>query len=70
EAFAVEATLRRVNAIQKGDNMLPIKSISAPLEADIKMYNNEISALQEDKKTLERHTKSKEEALLESERIL
>nr|GFA32214.1 hypothetical protein [Tanacetum cinerariifolium] len=40
EAFAVEATLRR------------------------------ISALQEDKKTLERHTKSKEEALLESERIL
>ncbi|GJX20055.1 gag-pol polyprotein [Tanacetum coccineum] len=68
--FAAEATLRRVHANQKDDNMVPIESIIAPLEADNRMYNNEIAALQEDKKTLERHTKSKEEALLEAERIL
>ncbi|GJV24548.1 microtubule-associated protein 70-5 [Tanacetum coccineum] len=68
--FAAEATLRRVHANQTDDNMVPIESIIAPLEADIRMYKNEIAALQEDKKTLERHTKSKEAALLEAERIL
>nr|XP_043623379.1 microtubule-associated protein 70-5 [Erigeron canadensis] len=68
--FAVEATLRRVYANHKDDNSVPIESIIAPLEADIKMYKNEIAVLQEDKKTLERHTKSKEAALLEAERIL
>ncbi|GKC17977.1 microtubule-associated protein 70-5 [Tanacetum coccineum] len=55
--FAAEATLRRVHTNQKDDNMVPIESIITPLEADIRMYNNEIAALQEDKKTLERHTK-------------
>nr|GEY78569.1 microtubule-associated protein 70-5 [Tanacetum cinerariifolium] len=68
--FVAEATLRRVHVNQKDDNMVPIESISAPLEADIRMYNNEIAALQEDKKTLERHTKSKKEVLLEAERIM
>ncbi|PWA53461.1 microtubule-associated proteins 70-5 [Artemisia annua] len=68
--FAAEATLRRVHANQKDDNMVPIESIIAPLEADIRMYKNEIAVLQEDKKTLERHTKSKEAALLEAEKIL
>lgn len=68
--FAAEATLRRVYANQKDDNSVPIDSIIAPLEADIRMYKNEIAVLQEDKKTLERHTKSKEAALLEAERIL
>ncbi|KAK9051771.1 hypothetical protein SSX86_028399 [Deinandra increscens subsp. villosa] len=68
--FAAEATLRRVYANQKDDDSVPIDSIIAPLEADIRMYKHEIAILQEDKKTLERHTKSKEAALLEAERIL
>ncbi|KAI3795766.1 hypothetical protein L1987_38425 [Smallanthus sonchifolius] len=68
--FAVEATLRRVYANQKDDDSVPIDSIIAPLKADIRMYKHEIAVLQEDKKTLERHTKSKEAALLEAERIL
>ncbi|PSS10436.1 Microtubule-associated protein like [Actinidia chinensis var. chinensis] len=68
--FAAEATLRRVHANQKEDDSVPIESVIAPLEADIKMYKNEIMALLEDKKTLERLTKSKEVALLEAEKIL
>lgn len=105
--FAAEATLRRVHANQKDDDAMPIESVLAPLEAEIKMYKNEvgdeiksinffhkliqydsimkvahaarsfspllssqIAALQEDKKALERLTKSKESALLEAERIL
>ncbi|KAF3951134.1 hypothetical protein CMV_023187 [Castanea mollissima] len=68
--YAAEATLRRVYANQKEDDSLPIESVIAPLEAEIKMYKNEIAAMQEDKKALERLTKSKESALLEAERIL
>ncbi|KAF7121052.1 hypothetical protein RHSIM_Rhsim13G0142100 [Rhododendron simsii] len=68
--FAAEATLRRVHANQKDDNSVPIESVIAPLEAEIKMHKNEIVALQEDKKALERLTKSKETALLEAEKIL
>ncbi|KAE9461594.1 hypothetical protein C3L33_06505, partial [Rhododendron williamsianum] len=68
--FAAEATLRRVHANQKDDYSVPIESVIAPLEAEIKMYKNEIVALQEDKKALERLTKSKETALLEAEKIL
>ncbi|GJU79654.1 microtubule-associated protein 70-5, partial [Tanacetum coccineum] len=47
EAFAAqsaaEATLRRVHANQTEDNMVPIESIIAPLEADIRMYKNELA---------------------------
>ncbi|PON38121.1 Microtubule-associated protein [Parasponia andersonii] len=68
--FAAEAALRRVHTNQKDDDSLPLASVIAPLEAEIKMYKNEIAALQEDKKALERLTKSKESALLEAERIL
>ncbi|XP_051124703.1 microtubule-associated protein 70-5-like isoform X2 [Andrographis paniculata] len=68
--YAAEATLRRVYANQKDDDSVPIELIIAPLEAELKMHKNEIAALQEDKKALERHTKSKEAALLEAERIL
>ncbi|KAK4371552.1 hypothetical protein RND71_011027 [Anisodus tanguticus] len=68
--YAAEATLRRVYADQKDDYGPPLKSIIAPLEAEIKMYKNEIAALQEDNRALDRHTKSKEAALLEAERIL
>ncbi|KAM4131409.1 hypothetical protein ACJW30_01G174100 [Castanea mollissima] len=68
--YAAEATLRRVYANQKEDDSLPIESVIAPLEAEIKMYKNEIAAMQEDKKALEHLTKSKESALLEAERIL
>lgn len=60
--YAAEATLRRVHASQK--------DYDGPLEAEIKMYRNEIAALQEDKKALERLTKSKEFALVEAEKIL
>lgn len=68
--YAAEATLRRVYATQKDNDSVPIESIIAPLEADIKMYRNEIAALMENKRALERHSKSKEAALLEAERIL
>ncbi|KAK1424505.1 hypothetical protein QVD17_19835 [Tagetes erecta] len=68
--FAAEATLRRVHANQRDNDSVPIDSIIAPLEADIRMYKHEIAVLQEDRKTLERHTKTKEAALLEAERIL
>ncbi|KAJ1400354.1 Microtubule-associated protein 70 [Sesbania bispinosa] len=68
--YAAEATLRRVHANQKEEDSVPIESVIAPLEAEIKKYRNEITALQEDKKALERLTKSKESALLEAERIL
>lgn len=68
--YAAEATLRRVYADQKDDDFVPMESIIAPLEADIKMYKNEIAALQEDKRAIERLNKSKGAALLEAERIL
>ncbi|XP_060186458.1 microtubule-associated protein 70-5-like [Lycium barbarum] len=68
--YAAESTLRRVYAEQKDDDSPPIESIIAPLEAEIKMYKNEIATLQEDIRALERQNKSKETALLEAERIL
>ncbi|KAL5771730.1 hypothetical protein ACOSP7_015884 [Xanthoceras sorbifolium] len=68
--YAAEATLRRVHANLKDDDSVPIESVLAPLEAEIKIYKNEIAALQEDKKAMERLTKSKELALLEAEKIL
>ncbi|XP_023544721.1 microtubule-associated protein 70-5 isoform X2 [Cucurbita pepo subsp. pepo] len=68
--YAAEATLRRVYANQKDDDSLTLASVVAPLEAKIKMYKNEVLLLQEDKKALERLTKSKEAALLEAEKIL
>lgn len=40
--FAAEATVRRVHANQKDDNSVPIESVIAPLEAEIKMYKNEV----------------------------
>ncbi|KAI4365023.1 hypothetical protein MLD38_021045 [Melastoma candidum] len=70
ELYAAESTLRRVCTDQKDEELPPMESVIAPLEAEIKMQKNEIAALQEDKKALERLTKSKELALLEAERIL
>lgn len=40
--FAAEAALRRLHTDQKDDDFLPIDSIIAPLEAEIKMYKNEV----------------------------
>lgn len=40
--FAAEATLRRVHANQKDDEAMPIESVIAPLEAEIKIYKNEV----------------------------
>ncbi|CAM8983674.1 unnamed protein product [Rhodiola kirilowii] len=68
--FAAEATLRRVYANTKDSDSTRVESFIAPLEAENKIYKNEITALQEDKKTLERVIKSKELALLEAEKIL
>nr|GMD48575.1 microtubule-associated protein 70-5-like [Ipomoea batatas] len=39
--YAAEAALRRVYAEQKEDESIPIESVIAPLEAEIKMYKNE-----------------------------
>ncbi|CAA3028801.1 microtubule-associated 70-2-like [Olea europaea subsp. europaea] len=68
--FAAEATLRRVHAAQKDDDMPPIEAILAPLEAELKLSRQEIAKLQDDNKALERLTKSKEAALLEAERTV
>lgn len=40
--FAAEATLRRVHAAQKDDDMPPIEAILAPLEADLKLARQEV----------------------------
>ncbi|XP_071725140.1 microtubule-associated protein 70-5-like [Rutidosis leptorrhynchoides] len=68
--YVAEATLRRVHASQMDDDNVPIELIIAPLQAEIKMCRSEITALQDDKKAMERLTKSKESALLEAERLL
>ncbi|XP_059649725.1 microtubule-associated protein 70-2-like [Cornus florida] len=68
--FAAEATLRRVHAAQKDDDIPPIEAILAPLEAELKLARQEIAKLQDDNKALDRLTKSKEAALLEAERTV
>lgn len=68
--FAAEATLRRVHAAQKDDDMPPIEAIIAPLEAELKLTRSEIAKLQDDNRALDRLTKSKEAALLEAERTV
>ncbi|KFK43754.1 hypothetical protein AALP_AA1G168500 [Arabis alpina] len=68
--FAAEASLRRVHAAQKDDDMPPIEAILAPLEAELKLARLEIAKLQDDNKSLDRLTKSKEAALLEAERTV
>lgn len=68
--FAAEATLRRVHAAQKDDEMPPIEAIITPLEADLKLARLEIAKLQDDNRALDRLTKSKEAALLEAERTV
>lgn len=40
--FAAEATLRRVHAAQKDDDMPPIEAILAPLEAELKLAQQEV----------------------------
>ncbi|CAF2253834.1 BnaA08g19220D [Brassica napus] len=68
--FAAEATLRRVHAAQKDDDIPPIEAILAPLEAELKLARSEIGKLQEDNRALDRLTKSKEAALLDAERTI
>ncbi|CAN7127471.1 unnamed protein product [Brassica rapa subsp. narinosa] len=68
--FAAEATLRRVHAAQKDDDMPPIEAILAPLEAELKLARSEIGKLQEDNRALDRLTKSKEAALLDADRTV
>ncbi|KAJ4796667.1 Microtubule-associated protein 70-4 [Rhynchospora pubera] len=68
--FAAEATLRRVYAAQEDEEFVPVEAVIAPLESDIKRYKYEIALLLEDKKALERITKSKEAALVEAGNIL
>ena len=43
--FAAEATLRRVHAAQKDDDMPPIEAIIAPLEAELKLARQEVGAV-------------------------
>ena len=40
--FAAEAALRRLHTNQKDDESMPLPSVIAPLEAEIKMYKNEV----------------------------
>ncbi|XP_051138815.1 microtubule-associated protein 70-1-like [Andrographis paniculata] len=68
--FAAEATLRRVHAAQKDDEMPPIEAIIAPLEAELKLARTEVAKLQDDNRALERLSKTKEAALLEAEHTI
>ncbi|KAL0453216.1 UNVERIFIED_CONTAM: DNA gyrase subunit B, chloroplastic/mitochondrial [Sesamum latifolium] len=68
--YAAEATLRRVHAAQKDDEMPPIEAIITPLEAELKLARMEVAKLQDDNRALDRLTKSKEAALLEAERAV
>ncbi|KAE9465849.1 hypothetical protein C3L33_02250, partial [Rhododendron williamsianum] len=68
--FAAEATLRRVHAAQKDDEMPPIEAIIAPLEAELKLARLEVAKLLDDNRALDRLTKSKEAALLEAEKTV
>ncbi|KAK8691580.1 hypothetical protein V6N13_075084 [Hibiscus sabdariffa] len=68
--FAAEATLRRVHAAQKDDDMPPIEAILAPLEAELKLARQETAKLQDDNRALDRLTKSKEAALIDAERTV
>lgn len=43
--FAAEATLRRVHAAQKDDDMPPIEAILAPLEAELKLARQEVKSV-------------------------
>ncbi|KAF9588404.1 hypothetical protein IFM89_009419, partial [Coptis chinensis] len=40
--FAAKATLRRVHANQKDEGFVPVDALIAPLEAEIKIYKNEM----------------------------
>ena len=40
--FAAEATLRRVHAAQKDDDMPPMEAILVPLEAELKLARQEV----------------------------
>lgn len=64
--FAAEATVRRVHAAQKDEELPPLEL--APLEAEIKLLKHMLSKLQDDNKALERLMKTKEAALLEAEK--
>ncbi|KAJ6798545.1 microtubule-associated protein 70-1-like [Iris pallida] len=66
--FAAEATLRRVHAAQKDDDLPPLETILSPLEAEIKLLRLELLKVQDDNKALERLTKLKEAAVLDAER--
>nr|XP_015894907.2 microtubule-associated protein 70-2-like [Ziziphus jujuba var. spinosa] len=68
--YAAEATLRRVHAAQKDDELPPIEAIVTPLEAKLKLARQEVAKLQDDNRALDRLTKSKEAALLQAERIV
>ncbi|CAK9211474.1 unnamed protein product [Sphagnum troendelagicum] len=68
--FAAEATLRRVHAAQKDEDLPPIEAILAPLEAELRLAYKEIARLQDDNRALDRLTKSKEAALLLAERTV
>jgi len=41
--IAAEATLRRVHAAQKDEDLPPIEAILAPLEAELKLARHEVS---------------------------
>ncbi|KAL6272519.1 hypothetical protein ACE6H2_023211 [Prunus campanulata] len=68
--FALEATLRRVHATQKDDEMPPIEAIIAPLEAELKLARQEVAKLQDENRALDWLTKSKKAALVEAERTV
>lgn len=43
--FAAEATLRRVHAAQKDNDLPPLEAILAPLEAELKLARQEVHVL-------------------------
>ncbi|KAI3765009.1 hypothetical protein L2E82_15029 [Cichorium intybus] len=59
----MKATLRRVHAAQKDDEIPPNEAIIAPLEAELKLVR-----MNDDNRALDHLSKSKEASLLDAER--
>ena len=70
EKMASMAAQFAAHATQKDDDMPLIEDILAPLEAELKLARHKIAMLQDDNKTLDRLTKSKEAALVDAEKTV
>ncbi|CAI5466763.1 unnamed protein product [Closterium sp. Yama58-4] len=67
---AAEATVRRLQAAQKGKQGPALDEVIAALEAELKLSQKEVSRLQEDNRAQDRLMRTKEVALLDAEKAV